>query len=183
MTILQNKLAKILAFCGMALALGYVASFIKIYSLPNGGSVTLISMFFICLIGYWYGLKVGLMAAVAYGLLQLIQKPMYIHPVQICLDYLLGFGALGLSGLFKDRKNGLILGYLVAVFGRFCFVFLAGLMWITYYSPELNIGAVITGSAAYNGSYIAIEAIITVVIISLPPVKKAMAKVKELATQ
>lgn len=39
-----------------------VTSMIKIFSLPMGGSVTLLSMLFIVLIGYWFGLKVGLVA-------------------------------------------------------------------------------------------------------------------------
>ena len=38
---------------------------IKFANLPMGGSVTLFSMLFIALIGYWYGPYVGLMTAVA----------------------------------------------------------------------------------------------------------------------
>ena len=181
MTIFKNKLAKTLAFCGMALALGYIASFIKFASLPMGGSITLFSMMFICLIGYLYGLKVGLMAAVAYGILQFLQKPVYIHPVQPILDYLLAFGALGLSGFFKDRKYGLITGYLVAVFFRFMFHSLSGYVFFTRMSSANAFEASIA-SFAYNLTYILPEAILTVIILLLPPVKNAMNKVKELAT-
>ncbi|MCL2253529.1 MAG: energy-coupled thiamine transporter ThiT [Lachnospiraceae bacterium] len=180
MSAFRNKLAKKLAFSAMALALGYIASFFKISSLPMGGSTTLLSMLFICLIGYWYGLKVGLTAAVAYAFLQFIQKPVSVHPVQPILDYLLAFGALGLSGIFKDRKNGLIIGYLVAVFGRFCFHSLSGLIFFTDYT-SISIGGAVWASAAYNMTYIVPEVIITVVILFLPPVKQAMKKVKELA--
>ena len=48
---------KELIVCAMALALGFIASYIKIFAMPFGGAVTLFSMFFVCLIGYWYGLK------------------------------------------------------------------------------------------------------------------------------
>ena len=61
-----------LVFSSAAIALAFVTSFLKIFALPMGGSVTLFSMLFIVLIGYWYGLGSGIMAAVAYGLLQMI---------------------------------------------------------------------------------------------------------------
>ena len=63
--------AKHIAFAAMAIALAFVTSMIKIIKLPMGGSVTLFSMFFIVLIGYWYGLKAGLASAIAYGVLQI----------------------------------------------------------------------------------------------------------------
>ena len=64
--------AKQLAFAGIALALAFITSYIK-YELPMGGSLTLFSMFFICYIGYLYGIKVGLITAFAYSILQFIQ--------------------------------------------------------------------------------------------------------------
>ena len=84
-----------------------------------GGSVTLFSMLFICCIGYWYGLRTGLMTGVAYGLLQLISDPYIISLPQMITDYLLAFGALGLSGLFCNKKYGLIKGYIAGVLGRY----------------------------------------------------------------
>ena len=41
--------AKQIAFCSMAIALAYVTSYIKLFSLPFSGSVTLCSMLFIVL--------------------------------------------------------------------------------------------------------------------------------------
>lgn len=73
-----------------------------------GGSVTLFSMLFICCIGYWYGLRTGIMTGVAYGLLQLISDPYIISLPQMITDYILAFGALGLSGIFCNKKNGLV---------------------------------------------------------------------------
>ena len=61
--------AKQLAFSAMAIALASVTSIIKVYSFPFGGSVTLLSMLFICLIGYWYGPKMGIMTGGAYGII------------------------------------------------------------------------------------------------------------------
>ena len=62
---------KQLVYSAVAIALAVVCSMIKFANLPMGGSVTLFSMLFIALIGYWYGPYVGLMTAVAYGLVQL----------------------------------------------------------------------------------------------------------------
>ena len=56
--------AKQLAYCSMALALAVVCSQIKLFRLPTGGSITLFSMLFVVLIGYWYGPVVGLLAGV-----------------------------------------------------------------------------------------------------------------------
>ncbi len=60
---------KQLVFSAVAMALAMITSFLKLFDAPMGGSVTLFSMLFICCIGYWYGLRAGLMTGVAYGLL------------------------------------------------------------------------------------------------------------------
>ena len=79
-----------------------------------GGSVTLLSMLFIVLIAYWYGPYVGIMTAVAYGLVQFVTEPIFYTIPQMLLDYPLAFGALGLAG-FSIRKMGLQIGYVVGV--------------------------------------------------------------------
>ena len=103
--------AKQLAFSAMAIALATVASMIKLIHLPMGGSVTLLSMFFVTLIGYWYGLGAGLTTGVAYGILQLVIDPYIISVPQMLVDYVFAFGALGLAGLFwkNKKKYGIIL--------------------------------------------------------------------------
>jgi energy-coupled thiamine transporter ThiT len=49
------------------------------------------------------GLKIGIFAAVVYGLVQLALEPFVYHPIQVLLDYPIAFGALGLAGLFQKR--------------------------------------------------------------------------------
>lgn len=171
---------KQLVFSSMAVALALVTSMIKLFKLPMGGSVTLLSMLFIVLIGYWYGLGAGLTAAIAYGILQLIIDPYILSFPQMMVDYLLAFGALGLSGLFCNKKNGLAKGYIVGVLGRYFFAFLSGWIFFGMYAPEEFPNAVVY-SLAYNGSYIGTEALITLIVISLPPVAKALNAVKKQA--
>ena len=179
-----NKNAKLstkqLAFSAMAMALAVVTSMIKLFELPMGGSVTLLSMLFVVLIGYWFGLKAGLMTAIAYGFLQLILEPYIIHPMQMMVDYIFAFGALGLSGLFANKKHGLIIGYWVAVAGRFVFAFLSGMIFFGSAATDYNMSIPIY-SAVYNGSYLFAEGILTTVVICIPAVNKAFARVKNMA--
>ena len=168
--------AKQLAFAAGALALAIVTSYIKLFHLPMGGSVTLFSMFFVTLIGYWYGPTVGLMAGVAYGLLQMILDPYIVSIPQMLIDYPFAFGALGLAGFFSEKKNGMIIGYIVSVLGRFVFSVLSGVIFFGMYAPEGMSPFVY--SVTYNGSYLAAEAAITLILLCVPAVKKALATVK-----
>ena len=170
-----------IAFSAVAIALALVTSMIKIFHLPFGGSITLFSMLFICLIGYWYGLRSGLMAAVAYGLLQMLIDPYFMTVPQILTDYVLAFGALGISGLFSDKPNGLTKGYILGVTGRFLFSCLSGYIFFGEYAPEGVSPLFYT--IAYNGSYIFTEVALTLVLINLPSVKNAFSTVKRIALQ
>ena len=167
-----------LAFCALALALGTVLSFLKLpFKLPYGGSVTLLSMLIVTLPGYWFGASVGITTATAYGLLQLIIEPYVISIPQLIVDYFLAFGALGLSGFFHNRKGGLIKGYLLGIFGRFVFAVLSGVIFFAQYAADYDLFPLVY-SILYNGSYIGLEAVITLVIIALPPVRRALDQVK-----
>ena len=174
---------KQIVFSGAAIALATViATVIKLPSLPNGGSVTLFSMLIVCLIGYWYGIKTGIIAAFAYGILQFITGPYVVHPVQVLLDYPLAFAALGLSGLFSNSRNGLLKGYFAGVAGRFLFHEISGLIFYTTYLGGFgdNLTA-IWASTVYNLSYILPEAILTCILLLIPAVSSAMKRLKALA--
>lgn len=171
---------KHLVFSAVAMALAMITSFLKLFEAPMGGSVTLFSMLFICCIGYWYGLRTGIMTGVAYGLLQLISDPYIISLPQMITDYVLAFGALGLSGIFCNKKNGLVKGYIVGVLGRYLFAFLSGLIFFGMYAEGSGMSAPVY-SLAYNGSYLGCEAAITLIVLAIPAVNKAFAQVKEMA--
>ena len=171
-----------IAFSGVAIALAVVASMLKLWKMPMGGSVTLFSMLFVVLIGYWYGIGTGLMAALAYGVLQLLIDSYIISVPQLLLDYVFAFGALGLSGCFSKSKYGLIKGYLLGVFGRFVVSTISGVIFFATYMPEF-FNNPFAYSACYNGAYIGLEALITVIILFIPPVNKGLDYVKGLATK
>jgi len=171
-----------LVFSAMAIALAVVTSFLKLFHLPMGGSITLFSMLFVVLIGYWYGLRTGIMAAVAYGLLQLIIDPYILTIPQMLTDYVFAFGALGLSGLFSNAKHGLIKGYIAGVLGRYFFAFLSGYIFFGAYAADYNMSAVVY-SLVYNGIYIFTEAGITLILLAIPAVSKALARIRTAALQ
>lgn len=171
---------KQLAFCAAAMALAMLTSYLKLFDMPMGGSITLFSMFFICLIGYLFGLRTGLMAACAYGILQLVVDPYIISIPQMLIDYLFAFGALGLSGVFSGKKNGLIKGYLLGILGRLIFTFLSGVIFFASSAAAYHMSVPIY-SLAYNGSYIGGEAVLTLIVLAIPAVRKGLAQVKKLA--
>lgn len=170
---------KQLVFCAMSIALGTVLSEIKIIDFPWGGSATLLSMLVICLPGYFFGLGAGLLTGVAYGVLQLLIDPYVLYPMQLVLDYLLAFGALGLSGLFAGARHGLIKGYLAALLGRYVFVVLSG--WIFFAAYAWEGWHALPYSLVYNGIYIFAEGAITLVLLFNPAVSKGIAAVKKMA--
>ena len=159
-----------------------VTSMFKIIDMPMGGSVTLFSMLFIVLTGYWFGVRTGITTAVAYGILQLLINPYIISIWQMLMDYVFAFGALGLAGLFSNKKKRLIKGYIAGILGRYFFSFLSGWIFFAVYTPDFFNSAILY-SLAYNGAYIGLEAAITLIVLALPPVNEAMQAVKKLVCE
>lgn len=172
---------KVLVYSAVAIALATALSFVKL-PVPffvNGGSITLLSMLIVVLIGYWFGPVQGLLSAMVYGIIQLILAPYVVHPVQLIFDYFLAFGMLGLGGFFRRYKHGLIIGYLVAVSGRFVFAFLSGYIFFGSYAPEGM--SPLYYSIIYNLGYLLPEALITIALLSIPSVKGAIRRVGQSA--
>lgn len=175
---------KQLVFSAVSIAIAFALSYVKLFQMPWGGSITLCSMLFVCIVGYFYGPKAGLMAAFAYGILQLMQDggSYIIHPFQVCCDYIFAFMALGLSGFFANKKHGLLIGYWVSALGRLVFLSLGGyIYWMSYMPSSFPKSLTAVYPIAYNGSFILLEAIITSIIICIPAVSKGINHVKKLA--
>ena len=170
---------KPLAFSGLAIALATIISTcIKLPSLPNGGYVTLGSMLIICLVGYAYGTKQGILTGIAYGFIQFLIEPFAVHPLQVILDYPLAFGALGLAGVFRKTNNGLLKGYLLAAFARLCCHQLSGMLFFISYVGNISENiSLILAALAYNASYILTEAALTLIFISFPATKNVIKQI------
>ena len=151
-----------LAEISITVALSVVLNYIKIYQLPWGGSITLGSMVPIMLLAYRRGIKVGIMAGIVFGLVQMALEGYIYYPLQIILDYPLAFACLGLAGLFKKQP---LVGVAVALTGRFLSHFVSGVVFFAEYAPP-ELGPYLY-SAIYNGSYILVEMVISGIIIYL----------------
>ncbi len=94
--------SKSLSFAGVCIALSFALSYIKLFSLPQGGSITLASMLPLIIYSYVFGARKGVFAGVIYGLLQCLQSPQIYQPMQVLIDYPIAFGALGVAGIVKN---------------------------------------------------------------------------------
>lgn len=153
--------AKMIAFGALAIALSFVLSCVRLYRMPTGGSVTPGSMLPLMLFSVSFGMGPGLVAGLAYGLLQYLQGGYWLNVWQFLLDYLLAFAALGLAGIaYKKKDRWIYISIPVAAVGRALCAILAGLMWVAD-TPleELTIGTVrfsspLLYSIVYNGAYL-----------------------------
>ena len=169
----SSSKARSIAYCAVCIALAFLLNQVSLFRMPYGGSVTPASMLFIVLAGYWLGPVYGILAGVSKGLLDTITGAWVIHPIQYALDYLLGFGMLGLSGFFRKMNFGLQIGYIVGVFGRFVMVVTSGVVfWADM--TQMDWAGALVFSLMYNITYIGPEAAVTLVIIGLPSVRYAI---------
>jgi len=157
---------KRLVYGGMCIALSFILSYIIIFKMPQGGSITLASMFPIILYAVVFGPVPGIVAGVAYGFLQLIQDAWVLNWAQLFLDYPLAYGFLGLAGLaphfLKNIKSRICVAVSIAIIGRGLMHFLSGAIFFGDYAPEGQ--SAIMYSLTYNGSYIIPELIITLIL-------------------
>ena len=134
---------------------------IKIFTLPQGGSVTLGSMVPIFLLALRRGPRIGIIGGVAFGLVALIEDvysgvEVIFYPAQVILDYPLAFGLLGLAGFFQKIP---ILGVGIGIAARFCSHFVSGVLFFASYAPA-GVSPFVY-SAVYNGGFLIPEFVIT----------------------
>ena len=150
--------AKSLAYAALSIALAFVLSYVKIWRMPNSGSVTLASMLPLMLFAASYGAGPGLLAGAAYGLLQYLQGGYFVHPIQFLLDYPLAFALIGLAGLYRFlpkawSKWRLYAAMVLGALGRCLSATLAGIFyWET--APW--------ASLVYNGAYLIPDTLICI---------------------
>ena len=158
---------RVRALCEGAIlvALAFILSFVKLYELPNGGSLTP-AMFPILLYALRWGLPRGLIAGFVFGLLQLIFDGAYAWGWQsMLLDYLLAFTPLGLAGLFKGKAWGIFPGTVLGCAARFVIHYISGVTIYRIIEPTAVPGFGTFDNAqlyslVYNGSYMLIDMIL-----------------------
>ncbi len=164
---------RIMVECALMIALATLLSYIPIFEMPQGGSITLCSMLPIMMASWRHGLKWGLFTGFVHGVLQMmmgIENVMYCTTILtmagcIALDYILAYTALGSADLFKrmfkNQNVGIAVSCVVVGLMRLVCSFLSGmLIWGAYAPSEMPVWLY---SLTYNSSYMIPEIILTTV--------------------
>ena len=146
-----------IVYGAISIALSFALSYARIFKLPQGGSVTFASLLPLMIYCCMFGTRRGLIVCTIYGVLQALQDPYIIHPMQFLLDYPLAFGLIGVSGIFmekgvfKDKKVvAFLLGGVIAVVLRYACHVCSGVFAFADYADLDKYGTAIAYSLAYN---------------------------------
>jgi len=164
---MKKASTRMLVEAGVMIALAQVLSYVKLFEMPQGGSVTAGSMVPIFVFALRWGTPSGLLAAMVYGILQFILGEKYsFHIVSILFDYVIAFGCLGLAGLFRHKGMvGVMGGAFLGVLGRFICHVISGVVVFASFAPEGQNPWVY--SIIYNGPFLLVELIISMVILGV----------------
>ncbi|MBQ9734697.1 MAG: energy-coupled thiamine transporter ThiT [Clostridia bacterium] len=156
-----------LALAGVCIALSFALSYIKLWEMPQGGTVTLASMLPIMIFSYIYGSKKGILIGLIYGLLQAVQDPYIVHPAQFLLDYPIAFALTGFAGslkyvnVFNSRPQiKFAIGAIIGAALRFFAHVLSGVFAFGAYAGDQNFWVY---SLAYN-SFVFIDVLLVIVV-------------------
>lgn len=171
--------ARMIANAALCLALAFVLSYIKLFDLPQGGAVTAASLLPIVAFAYSYGLAPGLVVGVAYGLLQMIQDPWIVTPVQAILDYPLAFACIALAAVARRLPDswGWLAGMALAAVGRFVCHTFTGVVFFAEYAEGTGMTPFVY-SVSYN-SFVFVDMAICAVVMAFPQVRGALKKMTE----
>lgn len=156
---MHNSRITILVEGALAVALSVVFSALRLWSMPQGGSITL-EMLPLFLFALRRGGRYGCAAGAVSGLMQLLTGGYMVHIAQAALDYPLAFGVLGVAGFLRERPIwiGLTAG---ATLRLLCHV-LSGVVFFGSFAPE---GAnVWVYSTIYNLTFMAPTLVVCVLL-------------------
>lgn len=180
--------------CAILLALSIVLSFVTIWKMPMGGSITLLSMLPVMLVGVKHGAKWGLATSGVFAAFQLVQGIASGEVFVYCqtwvtvllvaaFDYILPFASLGLTGL-TSSKNGkfnlIVTNVVFAILIAFRFVchYITGFTIWGQWAPD-GMGKYLY-SLIYNGQYMLPELILTLIganiLLAAPQMRKFFVK-------
>ena len=163
-----NKSVSRIVISAMMIALATILNFIFTYipglQWPNGGSIT-IAVLPIYVNGLICGPIWGVVSGVIYGIIDMLIGGAWVYNwCSILLDYIVGFGVLGLAGVFskqfyQKKVWGGLAGITLGSVLRFIASFFSGclVMWDVNYNGELApdfSSATVTYSLVYNLGYI-----------------------------
>ncbi len=167
-----HALAESAMMVALSIAVFIISDFIP-WPYAYGGGFSMFGQVPIILVSYRHGVKNGLAASTVLAIFEMImgyKNFAYVSGIVAYLivafaDYIVAFGCLGLGGMFRDKLGNqsaeLALGGAIVCIIRFICHFISGVTIWSGYCPEGM--AVAWYSFIYNGSYMAIELILTVI--------------------
>ncbi len=143
-----------IAYAAICLAVSFALSYVKLFRMPQGGSVTLGSVVLLGMYSYMFGVKRGVLACLVYGILQSLQDPWIVHPLQYILDYPLAYTMYGFVGVLKGKLNKprleLTIGFAIAIVLRYLCHFFSGSIYFGDGGVEMGILNPWAWGALYN---------------------------------
>lgn len=163
----RRQTVRMLCEGAIMVALALVLGLLKPFELPQGGSVSLEMLPLFLFIVRW-GTGSSLICCFAFGILQVfVQGAVSYGWVSIILDYIVAFGVMGLGGAAKGK---IYLSSCLAAAARFIIHFISGITVYRILVPTELFNTTFTNpylySFAYNISYVGIDLILCLAIIS-----------------
>jgi len=153
--------ARFIAEAGVSIALAGALHMVKLWQMPQGGSITLGTMVPLFILALRRGPVAGTVAGALYGILEgwiLSGGKNFYYPAQVILDYPVAFGLLGLAGFFPRTPA---FGVLIASLARYGAHVLSGILFFGQYAKGQP---VVLYSLTYNALYLLPDFIIAVVL-------------------
>lgn len=160
---------RMLIYISMMLALTILLRQIRLYHLPQVGSITLGAMMPLMLVTYRYGAPVGMLAGFIFGMINIILNPFILHPIQVLFDYPLPYMAAGLAAVFP--KN-FIASTILVFAGKLLCHFISGVVFFASYAPE-GISPIIY-SLTFNASTIIPNCVICCILLKVLPIQRLL---------
>ncbi len=156
-----------IAYAAICIAMSYALSYVKIFTMPQGGSITFASLLPLMIYSYMFGTKKGVLACFIYGVLDAINSAWLIHPAQFLLDYPVAYSFIGLAGMFANVKAldklpqvKFALGGIVASVFRYISHVISGVFAFFTWAPDGM--TPLAYSLAYN-SFVFVDILIVIV--------------------
>ena len=169
---------KELTFGAISVAITVVLSFIVI-PLPTGAAISIGTSIPLIVLSIVCGYKISILSGMVTGLLCLIIVPIWqpVHWAQFFVEHLVCFSVLGYATVFgKDKRWKLWCGILLALAVQITSHVLAGSLF--YGANAWNGFSALYYSILYNMSYAIPEAILTLVLVSVFPIKNLERAIK-----
>lgn len=157
---------KMVVEAGIMIALATALSYVKLFQMPNGGSVTAGSMVPLIVFAIRWGTAPGVFAALVYGTLQFLLGPKWsFHPVSILFDYVIAYGVIGLAGIFgKDYIKSIIAIFIAGLLRIVCHV-ISGVVVFASFAPDGQNPLVY--SLVYNATHLIPELIVAILVYTM----------------